>query len=304
MLKTLLDEIRRAMPGYEVRYLLNWGGFENYSFTLDDGQRPYHLKLAKDPAPLRRWMGLRKVLTEYYHAPKVVSWWDRTSLQGLLFDHIDGQQPNLAGAPALYAEVQTVIRNLHSDFDLVDRLPSPGRSCFDAFAETFLERYREDLKIIERSRPPFVSDETLAWMRAESQKLRELVRGSEAFREPAERPVHGDVWENNVLISQGAWYLLDWDDLCLGDPVMDEAMLAAQLWLPDDSRGWREVAGESASAERMEVYARAILLDNVIDVLADWVDADKVPEHLDEVRTRKEAEHHKYLARYQKLWGG
>ena len=47
---------------------------------------------------------------------------------------------------------------------------------------------------------------------------------------------------------------------------------------------------------------RAITLDYVIDVLADWAQCD-VPEWREQVRHRKETEHHGYYDWYRGRWG-
>ncbi|WP_341277986.1 hypothetical protein [Paenibacillus sp. FSL H8-0537] len=52
----------------------------------------------------------------------------------------------------------------------------------------------------------------------------------------------------------------------------------------------------------MELYFRAKLLDDVIDVLADYVEAEKVPEHREEAQRTTRAMHlhsyPQYLAKY------
>jgi len=68
---------------------------------------------------------------------------------------------------------------------------------------------------------------------------------------------------------------------------------------------WRDkvlaVAG-AAVVERLELYFRAKLLDDVIDVLADYVEAEQVPEHREETQSKARAIHLKsypeYLAKY------
>jgi hypothetical protein len=52
----------------------------------------------------------------------------------------------------------------------------------------------------------------------------------------------------------------------------------------------------------MDQHLRAIALDHLIDGLADWAECD-VPEWRDEVRRRKEEEHHRYLDWYLGRWG-
>ena len=70
-------------------------------------------------------------------------------------------------------------------------------------------------------------------------------------------------------------------------------------------RGWRELIGgrtDGPFADRMDRHLRAITLDDVIDVLADWAECD-VPEWQDEVRRRKAAEHQEHYDWYRERWG-
>ncbi|WP_223193075.1 hypothetical protein [Paenibacillus sedimenti] len=52
----------------------------------------------------------------------------------------------------------------------------------------------------------------------------------------------------------------------------------------------------------MELYFRAKLFDDVIDVLADYVEAEQVPEHREEAQRKARAVHlhsyPQYLAKY------
>jgi thiamine kinase-like enzyme len=115
--------------------------------------------------------------------------------------------------------------------------------------------------------------------------------------------IHGDVWCDNVMIGPGKIWLIDWDDLRIGDPVVDAAILLygsygsdlgawAGAWPPQDQD----------EATRFEVALRAQALDAVIDVLADWVEAAKAPDHVDGVRADKEAAHRSALAQYRDLY--
>jgi len=83
--------------------------------------------------------------------------------------------------------------------------------------------------------------------------------------------------------------VLDWDGLAVGDAAED---LATLVWpfVHSEGRDWRELIefdGDGPLAARMDLHVRAITLDYLIDVLADWADCN-VPEWRDEVRRRKE----------------
>jgi aminoglycoside phosphotransferase (APT) family kinase protein len=133
------------------------------------------------------------------------------------------------------------------------------------------------------------------------------VAAEPAFGEAADAPTHGDLWLNNLLVtSEGEWFLLDWDGLALGDPALDWGMLfgpsrtdlrtAADRALPP------AITADPAVRERLALYARASLLDWIIDPLADWIDAGESPEHIVEVRAEKERIHRAALAAYRQRY--
>lgn len=122
----------------------------------------------------------------------------------------------------------------------------------------------------------------------------------------ASSPTHGDLWLENLLVTPDrSVFVLDWDDLSLGDPMLDVAMVtgptrafiepvSAHDWLLDNPR--------QASVERLAVYSKAALLDWTLDALADYVAASDVPAHAEMVRVEKErihrAAHAEYMRRY------
>ena len=103
------------------------------------------------------------------------------------------------------------------------------------------------------------------------------------------------------------WYVIDWDNLTLGDRALDYSIL---LWplVRDGSAHWSDFGvpvGDPGFSERMEFYERVNLLDEVIDSLADYVEADVSPEHAESVRETKRALHLEsldlYLGKYSAL---
>lgn len=257
-------------------------------------------------AGLRQWHALADRLTSDYHAPRLVG---RIQLEGgpegLLFEWIDGDTPDRLSDP-LSTEMFAMLDRLHTDEWLARRLPA-GRTCADAYARSMHERFVDDLAHVTRHRPPFVDEARLGWLRAQAAELQMIVATSPAFRGPANAPVHGDLWLQNVLVSgSGQWYLLDWDNLRLGDPVADLATLLgptrtvidltpAPLAVPTYM--------DDAALARFEVYRRAVVLDWIIDPLADWIEAAGVPAHTDAVRAEKQATHEAARALWQRMWG-
>jgi len=299
----------------EVRYILNWGGYVNACFFIRDGQRTYHLKLTDYPdsqADLRRWQSLHQVLTGRYHAPRLLDWVKipRTPFAGLLFEYIPGKPADFAAQPEVFAGVLDLLARLHADQDLAAALETDGEdvpTCGDYFLSVYIDRFDEDLLAVAGDLPPFVSLDLLSWMMGETRELEGLARDLPAFQHPAAAPTHGDLWPNNILVTQaGSWYVIDWDDLALGDPALEYGILLGPQWqagrltlegaaalLPQD---------DPALRERFEVCLRAFVLDQVIDTLADWVESGFAPDHQQEVRTAKEASHRAALAIYREMF--
>ena len=294
-----------------VEPILNWGGFINRSFRVSDGRCTLFLKLTSYPdikRGLETWRELASPLESRYHAPHMVGWLDLqpTGFCGPLFEWIEGSVAADMGS-AFAAEISSMVRRLHGDADIGARLPGPIRSCAEAYFRSYHDRFVEDLEFVAADPPPFVGTDRLAWLRHEVGVLEAGVRSSAAFSEPANRPVHGDMWLNNVLVDRvGHWYLLDWDGLSSSDPVIDWTMLFGPS--RDRPRAAVEevvLAHTTLSADerqRLSIYARASQLDWILDPLADWVQGAHEPEHGAQVRAANERIHREaldaYLARF------
>ncbi|MFN0178310.1 MAG: aminoglycoside phosphotransferase family protein [Gemmatimonadales bacterium] len=288
-----------------VEYVLNWGGFVNQSFWIGDGEPRFHLKLSTDPDDLATWYRIHRELTANYRAPPVLDWVTiaETSHHGMLFPYLAGG-PVERWSPGLRHELALVLRRLHADRAIRARAwPDDGpTTCAAGYFEDFHERFVADLAFVAERAPGFVDASLLAWLHAEVTALAAMVTGSAAFDRPADAMIHGDLWPNNILVQpSGHWYLLDWDECRIGDPALDLAKLFDDGMSEGVPVPAAEIAaaGDPATAERLHVYWRAILLDWVIDPLADYLDADQAPEHAGAVRVRKEREHRLALGRYR-----
>lgn len=298
----------------EVRAILNWGGFGNRSFEVRAGGDRYHLKLATEAHSLPglvQWRTLRGSLERSYRAPAMVDWLDLedTGFSGPLFRWIGGSAPDRI-SPELFETVAPVLDRLHADRDLAETLRELGHpvgTCADAYLATIHDRFVEDLSGIARSLPPFVDRPALAWMEEQVRAAEAVVRASSAFGTSADRPVHTDLWIDNILVQDGGRvWLLDWDDLRLGDPVMDWATLLGpnrrDLRPATERLSYLGGRLDEAERERLRVWARATSLDWVIDPLADWVEAASDPRHRDTVRGRNEELYARAVEAYRTLW--
>lgn len=298
----------------EIKALLNWGGFVNRSFWASDGQRQYHVKLTVDSEVrqgLERWRAIHSLLEERYHAPRLVAWLQvaGTEFVGPVCEWAEGGVPScLEGA--LLEEVLNVVAALHRDGELALSLISAGdqpATCAETYLRIYHRRFVEDLRSIQEKPPPFVSAEVLRWMWRETEALEAQVQRSAAFAEPVASPIHGDLWINNlIMVEEGRWYILDWDDLSLGDAMLDCSMLLGPS--REDLRPATARVEETAialggtEAERFQLYARASLLDWTIDPLADYVDSQSEPEFGELIRRANEQVHRAALELYRKLY--
>jgi hypothetical protein len=290
-----------------VEYLLNWGGFVNYSYQVRDSQHAYHLKLsasANGRTALRRWMSFAPLL-EPYHAPPILEWIDLGTAAGPLFPLLAGNPPALD--EVVIAELVPMLRRLSADRDLTSALqPADPITAQAAYVASFHGRFAEDLRGIRKSRPPFVDEDLLRWLEVQVADLSELVTACSAFGETLTKPVHGDLWLNNVLwTNRKHWYVVDWDGLRIGDPAADLAALlgpTAQDSCPLKMLSAIDGLLTPPELERLHLLGRATLLDWVIDPLSDWIEAYAAPAHAEVVRAEKERIHRDALACYQQLY--
>jgi aminoglycoside phosphotransferase (APT) family kinase protein len=315
----LIDRIRRCVIGSAdlgldasrlvIDPVVNWGGFVNRSFRLADGRSTMLLKLASTAdarSDLERWRQLADVLTHRYRAPRMIGWVDvSASSGGPIFDWIEGTSPTRVASAPIPA-IASLLHDLHADDQLarsLERLGDRAGTCADAYRQCYHRRFMEDLDGIRPAPPPFVDSSTLQWLQNEASVLESRIAASVAFAEPADRPIHGDLWLNNLLVrGPDDWHLLDWDGITLGDPVMDWAMLfgpSREEVRIDPHAAASVTRFDAAEVERLHAYARASLLDWIIDPLADWVQAGIEPFHGEAIRAGNERVHREALTAYR-----
>jgi hypothetical protein len=291
----------------DVRYVLNWGGFVNTSLQVRDGRSGLHVKLSTTDggqAALRRWQELDSLLRPY-HAPPILGWVDVGAAGGLVFPLLKGSAPS--PSPEVIESVLAQVQNLWVDAELAKQLRGEtAETAADCYLGTYHDRFCADLAAVDCQRPPFLPEGDLSYMREEVAYLESLVREGSPFLEEVTAPTHGDLWLNNVLWQNtDSWWLLDWDDLQVGDPAMDLVTLTGPT--STDLRPLKyldQTVGElsGAARERLNLLGRASLLDWVIDPLADWIEAKASPAHESAVRAEKERVHREALSLYRELY--
>lgn len=291
-----------------IKPILNWGGFVNSSFFISDSCKHFHLKLSSEPeVGLELFYKASNILNQRYHSPKANSWITipDTEFRGILFEFIEG---NTAGKFSVQnvKELHQILGRLHRDSDLKNMLGDEQLPCFQTYLDVYDNRFFEDLKLIAKDLPPFVTQATFDFMVNEAEKLKNFVTKAPEFEVLTDAPIHSDIWANNLLIDKnGNWFLIDWDGLKVGDSSLDYAMLlgpSQDNWERRSDPLEFDIRLLPESSSRIRLYHQAMLLDWVIDPLADWIEAEKHPEWADAVRTENEKNHSAALKCYRNLY--
>ncbi|WP_308639437.1 phosphotransferase family protein [Paenibacillus silvisoli] len=305
-----------------VSYIYNPGGFVNQSYRISDGLIARHLKLA--PAEkahrLRLWARVSGLLAERCRAPRLICEIEDEMIPdyryGLAFEFIPGTPLREASDPeTAVLRVLELVRQLHGSRELAEALndaaPPAPLTYGEAFVDAYIDRFESDMVSIRAGRHllDFVSDETMDWFDAEIDALKHAALEHPAFQQQARDVVHNDLGWNNVLVDEreGSVWIIDWDDLsACGDAAMDYSIL---LWPFNNTPEWAKweeklnaLVGDEL-IERLALYFRAKLLDDVIDILADYVDAEPIPELKEQVQARTKAIHLDAYPKYVSLYG-
>ncbi len=281
------------------------------SFTARDGAHAVHVKLwhTEWQAVRDRWLAVHQILECRHKAPRVIDTVDLPEVDatGLVFEHIEGAPPD---GPGCTDRLLEAARRLHADEELaakigVSRSPATVGQYFE---DLHIRNLNKDIRIIrDTARTPIVDDELLAWMEQETRELSRTARSSAAFEAQARWPTHGDLYEGNTLLTDdGALYLLDWDDLGLGDPVADYIIVLRGFARRDVDFHWRHLGVEATDegfGERIRFYARASLLYIVIDGLAEHLGLDASNPLLAATSKEKRAAFENGLALYRERYG-
>ncbi|MDE2822150.1 MAG: phosphotransferase [Chloroflexota bacterium] len=281
------------------------------SFTARDHNRAVHIKLwhTKQQAIRDCWLAVHDILESRHNAPRVL---DRVDLPevdatGLIFEHIDGLYPT---GQAATDRLLRSARRLHEDEELATQLgfsrePTTVGQYFEGL---HIRRLNTDINIIRATAPPpIVDDGLLAWMERETQELKQTARSSPAFEVQARWPTHGDLYEGNTLLADdGGWYVFDWDDLALGDPVADYIIILRNSAQRHPEINWRSFGIEATDegfGERMRFYARVSLLYKVVDGLAEHLGLDASNPLVSAISREKREAFESGLALYRERYG-
>jgi thiamine kinase-like enzyme len=303
----------------EAKYIWNPGGFVNQSYRVSDGETVHHVKFAhaRKAAHLQQWARISQQLTDSYHAPRLVQEVKQEVLPGysygLVFEFLEAKPLSSIANPApIIDKILRKLYQLQTDKQIQQMLSSKKTQSYaEAFVEEYITRFEEDLEAIraEQQLLDFVSESSIEWFYSEVELLKQLAGSKPCFQKQANAVVHNDInWENILVDANNDYWIIDWDEVtATGDSAMDYSVLLWPLYrTAADWPIWKEqvigLAGED-TYERMEIYFRAKLLDEVIDVLADYVEAEGFLE-VKEIAQKRAKEIHlhaypEYLRHYK-----
>lgn len=281
-------------------------------FRVGDGQAALFVKLSLDEDKknrMRQWARQNLRLTGRFQAPRLLSWVELDGYGGLALEFLDGHQPDLSGESNLFAQAVDLLEKLHGDKELARALTPEtySRKMSDSMLQTFVYPLLSDIAETEDQWPKEVDDDTRARFRGEVEELERLAQENQAFSPLADSPVHGNYRVENLMVTPKGWYVMDWDDLRLGDPALDFATLFWSLdegGLGEGTEGLLEVfKGQPELQARLPLYFRALLLQEAAGSLAEYVRVADYPDQAEKVRAAKIKRHQKAAARYRELYG-
>ena len=208
--------------------------------------------------PLTTWSRVAELLAERHAAPPLLDMLAVDGRTALLFPFTSTHPVATRGTlHERYDEARALLTGLHADAALADLLGPPTTTA-DCFAQVWLERFVADLDIIEG----YVGKDRARLPRRRGRGARRPGRRS---RRPVALPRSTATRGTRTSWSSpDRLWLLDWEDLSVGDPVVDDAILLHDA-LGTDPHHWPD---DPAYA----VARRALMLDAVVDVAADWVE--------------------------------
>jgi hypothetical protein len=270
---TIAGLVCRALGADGAEHRANHTGVGKLSFEVTRGADRLWARVAataEEDDALRRWAEHADRLSDRYAAPPVLETLRVDGRTTLVFPFLPAVERDVAAE-----EVLDVLHRLHADCELATAL-GPPVTARASFTRIWLRRLRADLEIVRGH----VADDVHDWMRRETDAVSRLVDGR-AFDEVIHAPIHGDPWQENIHPGADRWWLLDWEDLDIGDPVVDDAIAAPGLH----------------DTPRHRVAHRVVMLDAAVDGAADWVE-----NHDPVIRAAKEESYRRAIEEYETTW--
>jgi hypothetical protein len=300
-----------AAAKLQVSLIASSSDFGHGNFKVGDGQAWVFVKLSADEDKqnrMRQWARQNLRLSGHFQAPRLLSWLDLEGCGGLALEYIEGHRPDLSGESNLFGQAVDLLDKLHADAELAKALTPETctRKMHDSLLQRFVYPILSDIAETEEAWPAEVDEATRTRFHEEVEVLERLAQDSPAFSPLADSPVHGNYRVENLLVTPKGWYVMDWDDLRLGDPALDFATLFWSLdegGLGEGTEGLLEVfKGQPDLQERLPLYFRALLFQEAAGSLVDWVRAADYPEQTAAVREAKWKRHQQASVKYKAMY--
>lgn len=287
----------------QVHHKINPFGFTLVTLSVSDGPSRLHVKLAPRgrQSGLRKWLRHEATLHGRYRAPNIRGWVSLpgTGYAGLVFDHLPGRNPGPLAMRSVAPKLARLLDRLHHDAPLARALRGTQRREPDAAV-----MIREGVQVACDRPPPFVRRADALWVRNQGEANLRALRDIRTGWKPC--AIHGDMWAGNLMVQGRNWWVIDWDELALGDPAGDWSAMALMADPRGDfERGIRRLATmpDAATMARARVHHRALVLSWVVDVLADWHEAVALGAHARRVRATKQVLYERWLGVYRRWYG-
>ena len=226
-----LPALARAVSTERVERVLQEAGVDA---ELDQSELPELIRYKPTRKALLRFTCADRRLYVKLHA-------DTRGARHVLFGDVLQRAGFSAAAPLLYEaglrmlvhpeQTGTSLRSLRAEAGFVSWM-EPLAEALGRLHSTPLEMLPARSAAYEGRRVRDAADSLAALLPAQAPQLQALGQRlaghlEEAPARPA--PVHGDFWDDQVLVSDEGVALLDFDELRLGDPLADVANLLSQL---------------------------------------------------------------------------
>ncbi|WP_063711857.1 aminoglycoside phosphotransferase family protein [Nocardia sp. BMG111209] len=152
----------------------------------------------------------------------VSRWLTAVTAEPIALDPLPGEQPVLTGAAVatFWPYRPTTERpTIAAVADLVRRLHAQPLPPFEIPTYRPLRRLQDALDVDDARAEPALTVEERDWLLV---RARELIAAFDATEFPLGRGlVHADAHDENVIIHDGRWVLIDWDNACFGPRELD-----------------------------------------------------------------------------------
>jgi len=196
-------------------------GQQKACFVARHGSERVSIKIDVPVAPLQR-------LGEIGVAPRVIASGTIDDMSYVVQEYITGNYPDRRWFAGHLPILAAFIQRYHNDQTLTTLLGAnsfPGYAEHVAFDLALLEKRFQLLQFEELRAPEIVS------------AFEKLKVWSKQLQAVTLVPVHPDPNTKNILLSNDAMLMVDWDDIQLSDPVRDAGLL---LWWYVAQRQWSE----------------------------------------------------------------